>query len=222
MKILAGYCNGTLRKSGRVAPKTVMEIKEWQKQGNLFGLVTGKDYRFIEKEMEQYGISCDFLVCSTGAAVYDKHKQKISSTKFTNVESQVIVSFLAKLDREYILFSGADETYFWGSKSLLEYMEDEGVSVTKVNKDTLSIIYDLCQISIKFSTISDAKGCASVLVKLFGNVLHANQNADCVDITPIGTSKYAGLQTFLHASGNGQADVLTFGDWSSAEIGALL
>lgn len=218
MKILASDYDDTLQKNGHVSPETVMEIKKWQKEGNLFGLVTGRDYRFVEKEITDYGISYDFLVCSTGTAVYDKYKRKISATSFTDIEAQVITSFLAKLDRSYILFSGIDEIYFWGSEKALKCIQAEGISVFDINETNYDTVHALCQISIRFNTMQEVRGCAAVLHKLFGNVMIAHENAYCVDITPLGASKSGGVQAFLHASGNPLAEKVVINGSSYSDL----
>ena len=71
--MLASDYDGTLRQGNEVNQKTIDTINEFRKRGNLFGIVTGRDYvngfEYFKRTNE---FPFDFVITCSGAAAYDK------------------------------------------------------------------------------------------------------------------------------------------------------
>ena len=76
MKIAASDFDGTLNdKDTGISPENVAAIKEWQSEGNKFGLVTGRNLELTKLGLEGYDIKLDFYVGLNGAVVWQDYCQ---------------------------------------------------------------------------------------------------------------------------------------------------
>lgn len=119
MKLLASDYDGTLRLGERVAPSTVKAVREFQKRGNLFGLVTGRALNMIYDEIRDNGIEPDFILSSNGAMLTDKNRQVLSAFP---IPFEIGVKLLDELKvmgfRQYGACDGFRYCYYDGGRNL--------------------------------------------------------------------------------------------------------
>ena len=72
MKVLASDFDLTLYVNDlEIVKKNVEVIRRFMKQGNLFGIVTGRNYSGIKVLLNQYNIPYHYLICQDGAKIFD-------------------------------------------------------------------------------------------------------------------------------------------------------
>ena len=72
MKIFASDYDGTLRLGDLVSQYDKNAIAKWQKQGNLFGLVSGRSMESMREEAVKNDLHADFYIGNNGGAVFYK------------------------------------------------------------------------------------------------------------------------------------------------------
>ena len=111
MKILASDFDYTLYiKDDDIMQKNVDAIRRFIKNGNLFGIVTGRNYSSIKVLLNQYDIPYHYLVCQDGAKIFDSMDYCFSTTNLSREEIVQIVPVLEKEHFNYFLDDGYNET----------------------------------------------------------------------------------------------------------------
>ena len=84
MKILASDYDGTYRYEPKVTKEDLDAVKRWQKEGNLFVMVTGRSMESFTKEIEVNGFHCDYIIANNGGVIYDgdMNQMKVSYMDF--------------------------------------------------------------------------------------------------------------------------------------------
>jgi len=84
--------DGTLihEENAMISSDDVQEIKNWQKQGYLFGLVTGRDRVFCMNLLNRYEIVPDCLITCNGAMTFWKDHRIDASL----IDLSVVLAFL--------------------------------------------------------------------------------------------------------------------------------
>lgn len=70
-QLIATDYDGTLRIGDGISEYNIKAIKEWQKAGGYFGIVTGRDIGFIET-IKEFDIVWDYLILYNGSLIIDK------------------------------------------------------------------------------------------------------------------------------------------------------
>jgi hydroxymethylpyrimidine pyrophosphatase-like HAD family hydrolase len=70
MKLIASDFDGTLNRGG-ISERDRAAIASWRAAGNLFGIVTGRGGEFAEHATRDLGLGLDFVICSSGALIFD-------------------------------------------------------------------------------------------------------------------------------------------------------
>lgn len=103
MKLFASDFDGTIYFHQDYDPKLVEAIREFQKQGNKFGLNTGRGLFSIEEiEPVSEQIPFDFYISDNGAILADSNKRIIHQKSFPR---EVAEQLLEALPKERLLFS---------------------------------------------------------------------------------------------------------------------
>ncbi|MBR3841293.1 MAG: HAD family phosphatase [Erysipelotrichales bacterium] len=90
MKILCSDFDGTLAVADIISKDTLEAIKDFQKAGNLFGVVTGRRLKSLEPMLERYGVHPDFLVLSNGALIIKNDKHTINGRIEKEVTERIV------------------------------------------------------------------------------------------------------------------------------------
>ena len=198
--------DGTLKINDQVSSEDVAMIKRFQKK-HKFGIVTGRPYKMIVKEIAKLDLQLDFLVCSNGTIILDKEGKEIKSYHMDPRVFAAIESYLQANDCTYCISDG----YYFGY-----YQDDE--RARKYNEDCLS--YD--ELKAKQATnaifvkISDPQKLARIQAYITQHFpVNALSNNDNLDIFAKESSKDNGLriiaqsyqETEIYALGDGQNDL---------------
>lgn len=112
MKILASDFDDTLyfHNDKERNLKNISKIKTFVESGNLFIIVTGRNYSSIKKYINKFEIPYSYLICDDGAKIFDKYDNCLNTTKLGNKAIDKIIPILTKEKANYYLDDGYTET----------------------------------------------------------------------------------------------------------------
>lgn len=179
MKILASDLDGTLvfkEREEKISKKDVQAIQSFQKEGNLFGVCTGRAVnRCVDiKEV----MDCDFVIGTSGAHIVDKEGKTI-------YESIIPYGTIERLYNQFIensifiCLQADGDGHF--SKDVFGFQK----TLVDVSDFKDSRIYG---ISITFESVEKAREINASLSKDYPEI-HGHQNGCSIDITHKDCSK---------------------------------
>lgn len=219
MKILASDYDGTLNHGG-IDKEKCSAIENWQKNGNWFGIVSGRSLEGLKtlisgkenpknfvKAGKTQAYKCDFLIANNGAVVCDGNANILTQTK---CESDIIVPLikaLFELNCPLACICGSifDDIYVKPDK---EHCEDE----TEFTLENIPAVPFFNQISTMLDTDEEASDVIKVIKAKFSDRLNPLQNGRCIDIVPKGVDKAQGIYALINTIGAKREDVITVGD----------
>ena len=111
MKVLASDFDLTLYvPDEEVVKKNVIAIRSFMKQGNLFGIVTGRNYSSVKQLLNQYDIPYHYLVCQDGAKLFDSMDYCFSTIYLSREDIIQIIPVLEQYNFDYYLDDGYNQT----------------------------------------------------------------------------------------------------------------
>ena len=111
MKVLASDFDLTLYVDDlEIVKKNVMAIRRFMKQGNLFGIITGRNYSDIKVLLNKYDIPYHYLICQDGAKLFDSMDYCFSTVYLSREDIVRIVPILEAHHFDYYLDDGYNET----------------------------------------------------------------------------------------------------------------
>ena len=111
MKVLASDFDLTLYVDDlEIVKKNVMAIRRFMKQGNLFGIITGRNYSDIKVLLNKYDIPYHYLICQDGAKLFDSMDYCFSTVYLSREDIVRIVPILEEYHFDYYLDDGYNET----------------------------------------------------------------------------------------------------------------
>lgn len=204
MKIIASDYDGTLNHGG-IDDEKRAAVAQWQKKGNLFVVVTGRDKCFCPEMKENSGICMDYYLACNGAVILDRDLNTIEETRIDRAVIVPLLEYLFALDcpwghvcadNLYRIYNDAREDFPDGAASVA---------------DAKSIGY--CnQISTALPTFEESAHVAAAVKEKFGEFVNPLQNGTCLDIVPVGMDKAQGIYRLLSLCGGTYEDVITVGD----------
>ena len=203
MKIIASDFDGTLNHGGIDDAKR-NAIKRWRREGNLFGLVSGRGAGDLVEFPEKYGFECDFLLASNGAVI-------LGSDGSVRWDSRCGGEFAMPL-LEYLMSLGCE----WASvhtdfHCIIDQRDDERYE-DEFTLETVPEIPWFNQISTILPDENEAARVTQAVREKFVGVLNPLQNGRCIDIVAADMNKAQGLYKFLELIGAGYDDLITVGD----------
>lgn len=193
MKLLASDYDGTIRIGKFISYRNIKAIKKWRKQGNVFGVVTGRTIGSIRKELQKYHIEVDFLIGNNGSIVLDKKGEIISHTY---APIQTCIDLIEDVGNKEVngcivsdginiapVFSKRGYAlYLFGKKSTLLTYED-----VKQNQN-------ICQVVISaVGGEPENRAVAEYINATYGKDVCAYSNRSCVDIVEKSVNKATGV-----------------------------
>lgn len=215
-KMLASDYDGTLNRGG-ITERTLAALQKFREQGNLFGVVTGRDFvRSYINFRKENAFPFDFIICHNG-------------TVGVNQEGEVLFA------------ASVDGGMKWGESTLAQELIRRCLELTDSpcglsfettrldfhpdsNKKTesdgtiyspLSALADVGRFNLANAICEDDDAAALVTAKLreeFGEVLNPLQNGRCIDISPAGVDKCYGIERYAQLMGVALDDIWTAGD----------
>ena len=208
--LFQGYPDGY-----RINDKTINAIKEFRKKGNLFGVVTGRSYKWAYPVFKQQNaFEFDYIISDNGAQCVDKDGNFVFSNKigaYKGFAKDYVTTVLGfgdcveeagicfEKDRYNFEISKPDGDDYYDSYSLLDdplLSEcDEFVMVNAVCKN------DEAAAKLKQKIVSE-----------FGEYLDPVQNGRCLDITAKGISKASGISQYASIMNVPHDNIYSAGD----------
>lgn len=211
MKIFASDYDGTLRYRDTVTEQDKQAIKQWQANGNLFGIVSGRSMESMRQEAVKNQIAADFYIGNNGGAIYDKDFQEMKTYFFPFRKALDILDYIRnERTISYVLNDG-----FYRAKCVIdEAREDKKYANTKTTKTESEILAarKIAQLVVSLDCEADCQRIADYINATYGDIACAYRNINCVDVAPYGISKATGLSYMVAHFNVCNSDVYTIGD----------
>ena len=111
MKILASDFDDTLFvKDESVLEKNILAIKDFVANGNIFCIITGRNYSYLKNDLNKYKILYSYLICCDGAKIFNNMDYCIDSYLLKEEKINKCISILEKNNCKYYLDDGYNET----------------------------------------------------------------------------------------------------------------
>ena len=214
MKILGSDFDGTLT-CGGIGEEKLAAIAKWQKAGNKFGLVSGRNVGYLEVLKEMYpSLKLDFFAACNGGYIIDGEGNLLRAIPCEGVE----------------LISLVKELLAWGA-TFAHVVADEYLCAVADMKNRPSFVpEDKCclvddipnfpcyyEVSVEFSSPQEAEPMVRRVREKYGAWLTPLQNGRCIDIVPLGVDKAKGLYLVMEYFGASYDDVIAVGDSGNDE-----
>lgn len=192
MKIFASDYDGTLRTSELVAQHDKQAIEAWQKQGNLFGIVSGRSMESMQAEALKNDLHADFYIGNNGGAIYDQNFKEIKVYFFPFHKALDILAYIRK---ERTISYVINDGFYRAKRVIDEQREDKKYANTKTTKTEAEILEarKIAQLVISLDSQTDCQRIADYINATYSDVACAYRNINCVDVAPYGISKATGL-----------------------------
>ncbi len=201
MKIICSDYDGTLNYGG-ITKEKLEAVKNWQKAGNLFCVVSGRQKEFFY-ELSEKGIPVDYFLGCNGAVITDKDHKTVSDVRCDEDIANSLIEFVFSLGCSFALFCG-EEFIRIRNKA---FPREEGIDYDPEKK--LGSFY---QISTACCSFEKAAAVTEKVKEHFGEYLNPLQNGTCIDIVRAGMDKAQGIYRLLELTGGKKEDVIAVGD----------
>ena len=186
MKVIASDFDGTIYRNRIITDRDKNAIYEWQKNGNTFGIVTGRGKGIIDT-LAEHGIKLDYAIAYNGAVVLNSRGEVLYEDWFKR-----------GIAKEYYDFAYSTKYRFDEPKECADDPNDE-------SKEH--------QMSLLLKDEDDAKELAEVLNKKFEGRLTSYSNGHWINTVKYGTSKATGIDHYAEIMGVKKEDIYTVGDF---------
>ncbi len=158
MKILASDFDGTLYiEDKKILEKNIIAIKRFISQGNIFCIITGRNYTNLKFLLSKYKIPYNYLICEDGAKIFNNMDYCIDTINLNDKKVATIEQILKQKNQTYFLDDGYNETENIKDcvKIAVEYQDkNKALDLLKELKDTENIYAYLSKKYINIVEIS--------------------------------------------------------------------
>lgn len=206
-KLMASDFDGTIYfREEHYKKEDVKAIKEFQSNGNLFGICTGRSLNAIYDPIQSDGvIHPDFYIAATGAVIADKNKN-ILWADYLPYET---VKQIYDLTNGNHMFIGCEGSYWSLSDYFLDAKEWPEASV----KNEISRFKDslIETVSFEFTKEEDLQPALAALKPVL-NEISIHQNGPSFDIVAKGCTKASGVLKASEIFDIRKEDIAVIGD----------
>lgn len=112
MQIIASDFDNTIYYEGKeeLNKKNIESIRNFIREGNVFIIITGRNYTRLKKTLNENDIPYTYLVCEDGAKIFNSVDFCIDSTYLDEEEIVKVKKVLEELNVDYYLDDGYNET----------------------------------------------------------------------------------------------------------------
>ena len=191
MKLLASDFDGTLyfhNKEEKIRESDLESIRKFQKEGNLFGICTGRHLKGILEPTKEK-VDFDFYIVNSGAVILDKNREVIQEYK---IERQVAEEVTKYIDKSVeVTFIIDDEFYAINWKGNWPIKVIEVSSIKEVDVEYLDAL------SFHFEDLDQATEIYNHIVNKYSYIIDVYQNITNLDFAPKGCSKGNALKKVM-------------------------
>lgn len=204
MKVLISDYDGTLFLDSGYRKADLKAIRQFQNEGNLFGLCSGRPFSYLWN-LESGELHFDFIISSTGACI-SLDRDLIIEQKFVFYEDFVQISKCCGLQEMAVITKDAAYVHSlgWGSSSLVSL---DPVIMTSIDQISEPII----QISIEKKTEQEASALYERL-NAMGLSCSIFLNGVFLDIVGSDCSKGGAIRKLARHLGMEEKDMACIGD----------
>ncbi|MBQ3956881.1 MAG: HAD family phosphatase [Clostridia bacterium] len=213
MYILASDYDGTLNRGGISEP--VREaIASFRAAGNLFGIVTGRDYWMYDTVIRE-NLSIDFILAMSGAMLIATDGPRAG--EILRVERQDnngcmrwIVEHVGNGYRTQVSTALVRDRVTFHAK--VPEGNEKYAPLSRLDADSPDGIRAFSQMNTYCETDELARRCAAEINERWGDTVNALQNGCCIDIPPVGIDKGEGVARYAKLMGVPFDNVYCAGD----------
>lgn len=112
MKILASDFDNTIYYSEdrEKTNKNIQEIKKYVNHGNIFCIITGRNYTDLKLLLNEFNIPYSYLICEDGAKIFNNMDYCLDTILLKRKEIEILVPFIEENNWDYYLDDGYNET----------------------------------------------------------------------------------------------------------------
>lgn len=182
-KMLASDFDGTLMFDGKFRESDLKKIKDFQRQGNLFGLCSGRPFQGMA-ELCNGKLDIDFYILCSGALILDRNYQVIAKR---TLNQELMYRFFQQYGNDYPIYIQANFMLYTFEKEDIPGMVMNHIShLDEVEGD----IYGF---SMHAGSEENAAKISRQIEMLFPE-LSVYQNREYIDVTEKGCSKGSGIE----------------------------
>lgn len=205
MKLLASDFDNTLWFRDHMKENDVKAIHQFQQDGHLFGVCTGRCLHGITIPSQPYHLDYDFYILLSGALILNKDKEIILEKKIPITLVQEIFDFLNQKDMSIVCQDTMYKIYQTKQRDIHGVYID---SLNELKTDTVSAFsfhYDANEIEL-------ASLATKRINKKYGDIIEAYQNNQHIDLAAKGCSKGHGMKIIQEYFQLSMNDVYGIGD----------
>lgn len=208
MKILASDLDGTLyfgEQNPTVKAQDFTAIQEFQKEGNLFGICSGRTLFGLNNALNGTGVHLDFYILASGSAIADENeKYIIQHTLSRDLISRIVETLDSSLMT--ILFCHQNHYYSLGKKQQKGHAKN-----IKHVMDAPDYAYESLHLGFdEDGTI--IRQYRKILLEKFSDEIEVHHNINNLDITPKNCSKGHAIKQLAELYNVDYDDVYVIGD----------
>ena len=112
MKILASDFDDTiyLEKDLDTTTNNISKIQNFVRNGNIFCIITGRNYTDLKPYLEKYNIPYSYLICEDGAKIFNNMDYCLETVYLDKETIEKIIPLLEKHTSDYYLDDGYNQT----------------------------------------------------------------------------------------------------------------
>ena len=215
--ILASDYDGTLSQGGTISEETKEAIKKFRRLGHLFGVVTGRDYvKGFEVFKRENKFEFDFIIASNGSAAYDKDGNIYFAECIKDGRLYGKTTLAQNLIKRCLQLS-SNPCGISFERARFDFHPDYLLGATVDNKTytPLSVLEDVDEFVMANAACKTAEETVNTIKALkseFGRYINPIQNGRCIDISPAGIDKSAGVERLAQCLGIPHENIWTAGD----------
>jgi len=197
MKLFASDYDGTLHLHGEVSADTLTMIHKFRKEGNIFGIATGRSIGSIAAEIEKYQIPVDFLVGNNGSIVLNKDNEELF---YQCMDYETTLAILKEIPQEQVKFYGVSDGYQFGvDHKLLQQKEKDEEEDRHDSVEELINLQDILNnrnpvgIFVRFYDQDVAQSFANHCNFKYKGLIKAYAFSSYVEVITAGITKRSGL-----------------------------
>lgn len=204
MYILATDYDGTLNRGG-ISERNHDAIRRFREAGNLFGVVTGRDY-FMYHSLKHDGVAFDFVLPFNGGMAVNTSGEITLEHRAQNRDG--VIRGIAEIAGEYGYSIGC---VIGKLRHTFHGAHPDG------DKHCLPLhcahaIPEFTMLNTRCKTSEAAAECTALINAKYGHIVNALQNGVCIDIPPRGIDKGEGVARFAKSVGVPEDNVYCAGD----------
>lgn len=197
--------DGTLNLYPHGVTREVIEmIGRFRSQGNVFGIITGRNYTNAMWLFEEYGYLCDFFMCMTGAYAIDGQGKLLFEYKGDGEILPEIIPFIYSMNPRYLTFSDGSFNY----EVDLSVPPDESSEAIRVAREHKSFT----QINTAFHTEEEKDEASRRIEERYADKVCPQANGTCLDIPPAEVTKGTAVLRMAGVFGVSPQHIYTAGD----------